>query len=44
MTLLADLADRRARVAASGGRLEKRRLDAGYLRALPPEDLARAVT
>jgi DNA ligase 1 len=44
MTLLADLADLRARVAASGGRLEKRRLVAGYLRALPPEDLARAVT
>ncbi|MFI5376293.1 MAG: ATP-dependent DNA ligase [Candidatus Rokuibacteriota bacterium] len=44
MALLADLADLRARVAASGGRLEKRRLVAEYLRALPPDDLARAVT
>jgi ATP-dependent DNA ligase I len=41
---LADLADLRARVAASGGRLEKCRLVAEYLRALPPDDLARAVT
>jgi DNA ligase-1 len=44
VALLADLADLRARVAASGGRLEKRRLVAEYLRALPPDDLARAVT
>lgn len=44
MALLADLADLRARVAASGGRLEKRRLVAEYLRALPPDDLTRAVT
>jgi DNA ligase-1 len=44
MALLADLAALRARVAASGGRLEKRRLVAEYLRALPPDDLTRAVT
>ena len=44
MALLAALADLRARVAASGGRLEKRRLVAEYLRALPPDDLTRAVT
>jgi DNA ligase-1 len=44
MALLADLTELRARVAASGGRLEKRRLVAQYLRALPPDDLARAVT
>src|SRR5258708_30061289 len=44
MALLADLTELRARVAASGGRLEKRRLVALYLRALPPDDLARAVT
>jgi len=44
VALLADLADLRARVAASGGRLEKRRLVAEYLRALPPDAAARAVT
>ena len=44
MALLADLTELRARVAASGGRLEKRRLVALYLRAFPPDDLARAVT
>ena len=44
MAFLADLTALRARVAASGGRLEKRRLVAEYLRALPPDDLARAVT
>jgi len=44
VALLADLTALRARVAASGGRLEKRRLVAEYLRALPPDDLARAVT
>ena len=44
MALLADLTALRARVAASGGRLEKRRLVAEYLRALAPDDLARAVT
>lgn len=44
MALLADLAALRARVAASPGRLEKRRLVAEYLRALPPDDLGRAVT
>src|SRR5690348_4501286 len=42
--LLSDLAALRARVAATGGRLEKRRLVAEYLRALPPDDLPRAVT
>jgi DNA ligase-1 len=44
MALLSDLAALRARVAASPGRLEKRRLVAEYLRRLPPEDLPRAVT
>src|SRR5512132_4263255 len=44
MTLLSDLAALRARVAASAGRLEKRRLVADYLRGLSPEDLLRAVT
>jgi DNA ligase-1 len=44
MALLSDLADLRARVAASPGRLEKRRLVAQYLRGLAPEDLTRAVT
>jgi DNA ligase-1 len=43
MALLSDLAALRARVAASPGRLEKRRLVAEYLRALSPEDLTRAV-
>jgi DNA ligase 1 len=44
MARLADLVALRARVAASPGRLEKRRLVAEYLRALAPDDLARAVT
>ena len=44
MALLSDLAILRARVAASPGRLEKRRLVADYLRGLSPEDLPRAVT
>jgi len=44
MALLSDLATLRARVAASSGRLEKRRLVAEYLRELSPEDLPRAVT
>src|SRR5947208_1475310 len=44
MALLSDLAMLRARVAASGSRLEKRRLVAEYLRELSPEDLPRAVT
>jgi len=44
MARLSDLADLRARVAASPGRLEKRRLVADYLRSLEPNDLARAVT
>jgi DNA ligase-1 len=44
LALLADLATLRARVAASPGRLEKRRLVADYLRGLSPEDLPRAVT
>jgi DNA ligase-1 len=44
MALLADLATLRARVAASPGRLEKRRLVADYLRGLSSEDLPRAVT
>jgi hypothetical protein len=44
MALLSDLAMLRARVAASSGRLEKRRLVAEYLRGLSPEDLPRAVT
>ena len=44
MALLSELAILRARVAASSGRLEKRRLVAEYLRKLSPEDLPRAVT
>src|SRR5439155_1421350 len=44
MALLSDLAMLRARVAASGSRLEKRRLVAEYLRELSPEDLPRALT
>ena len=44
MTLLSDLAVLRARVAASSGRLEKRRLVADYLRGLSLEDVPRAVT
>jgi DNA ligase-1 len=44
MTLLSDLAILRARVAASPGRLEKRRLVADYLRGLSLEDVPRAVT
>src|SRR6266702_2915245 len=44
MALLSDLAMLRTRVAASGSRLEKRRLVAEYLRELTPEDLPRAVT
>jgi DNA ligase-1 len=44
MALLADLVALRARVAATPGRLEKRRLVAEYLRALTPDDLRRAVT
>ena len=36
MALLSELAELRARVAASSGRLEKRRLVAEYLRGLPP--------
>jgi len=44
MALLSDLAMLRARVAASGSRLEKRRLVAEYLRELSPEDQPRAVT
>src|SRR6266849_469204 len=44
MALLSELAMLRARVAASSGRLEKRRLVAEYLRELSPEDLPRAVT
>src|SRR5512132_1690655 len=44
MALLSDLAMLRARVAARGSRLEKRRLVAEYLRELAPEDLPRAVT
>src|SRR6266404_4285925 len=44
MALLSDLAMLRARVAARGSRLEKRRLVAEYLRELSPEDLPRAVT
>lgn len=42
--LLSDLTALRARVAASPGRLEKRRLVADYLRGLSPEDLRHAVT
>ena len=44
VALLSELTALRARVAATGGRLEKRRLVAEYLRALPPDDLTRAVT
>src|SRR4029453_10471377 len=44
MTLLSELAELGVRVAASSGRLEKRRLVAEYLRGLPPADLPRAVT
>jgi DNA ligase 1 len=44
MALLSDLAELRGQVAATSGRLEKRRLVAEYLRELPPEDLPRAVT
>jgi DNA ligase-1 len=44
MALLSDLAALRAQVAASPGRLEKRRLVAEYLRGLSLEDLPRAVT
>jgi len=44
MALLSDLTALRARVAASPGRLEKRRLVADYLRGLSPEDLRHAVT
>ena len=39
MALLSELTALRARVAASPGRLEKRRLVADYLRGLTPEDL-----
>jgi DNA ligase-1 len=44
MALLSDLVALRERIAASPGRLEKRRLVAEYLRALAPDELARAVT
>ena len=44
MALLSELTTLRARVAASPGRLEKRRLVADYLRGLSPEDLRLAVT
>jgi DNA ligase-1 len=44
MALLSELAALRARVAATPGRLDKRRLVADYLRRLSPEDLPRAVT
>jgi DNA ligase-1 len=44
MALLSDLTALRARVAASPGRLEKRRLVADYLRGLSPDDLRHAVT
>src|SRR5258705_12147006 len=44
MALLSELTALRARVAASPGRLEKRRLVAEYLRGLSPEDLTLAVT
>jgi len=44
MALLSRLAELRAQVAATSGRLEKRRLVAEYLRELAPEDLPRAVT
>ena len=44
MALLSELTALRARVAASPGRLEKRRLVADYLRGLSPEDLRLTVT
>ena len=44
MALLSELSALRALVAASPGRLEKRRLVADYLRGLSPEDLRLAVT
>ena len=44
MAFLSELTALRARVAASPGRLEKRRLVADYLRGLSPEDLTHAVT
>src|ERR1700682_4720087 len=44
MASLSELTALRARVAASPGRLEKRRLVADYLRGLSPEDLRLAVT
>ncbi len=44
MALLSGLAELRAQVTATSGRLEKRRLVAEYLRELTPEDLPRAVT
>jgi DNA ligase 1 len=44
MALWSELAALRARVAASPGRLAKRRLVADYLRSLPEEDVPRAVT
>jgi len=44
MAVLSELATLRARVAASPGRIEKRRLVAEYLRGLSAEDLPRAVT
>src|SRR6185295_8082579 len=44
MARLSELTVLRARVAASAGRLEKRRLVADYLRGLSPEDLRHAVT
>ena len=44
MAFLSELTALRARVAASPGRLEKRRLVAEYLRRLSPDDLPRAVT
>ena len=42
MAFLSELTALRARVAASPGRLEKRRLVADYLRGLSPEDLKNA--
>ena len=39
MALLSDLVALRERIAASPGRLEKRRLVAEYLRALAPDEL-----
>jgi DNA ligase-1 len=44
MAMLSELTALRTRVAASSGRLEKRRLVAEYLRGLSPEDLRLAVT